>query len=55
MLSRITKAIPMPDYMQEQMPDLMPKVMNNLLPHMLHDVVPLAVPSMIAHLREVRP
>jgi len=50
MLRRIEAAIPMPDYMREQMPDLLPKVMNALMPHMIADVVPLVTGPMIAYL-----
>lgn len=51
LLDRIAKAVPMPDYMREQMPDMMPKVMDNLMPHMLPGVVALAVPKMVSFLR----
>jgi hypothetical protein len=51
MLQRIGEAIPMPDYMAEQMPALMPKVMDNLMPHMIGEVVPLVTQPMIDYLR----
>ena len=51
MLEKIKAAIPMPDYMQEQMPSLMPKVMDNLMPHMIGSVVPLIMQPMISHLQ----
>ncbi len=51
MLKRVADAIPMPDYMAEQMPLLMPKVMDNLMPHMIKDVVPLVTGPMIKYLQ----
>ncbi|MFZ3384282.1 MAG: (Fe-S)-binding protein, partial [Candidatus Methanoperedens sp.] len=50
MLERVSKVIPMPAYMAEQMPELLPKVMDNLMPHMIDDVVPLVTQPMIDYL-----
>jgi len=51
MLDRVSRQIPMPEFLQAQMPDLMPKVMDNLMPHMIGDVVPLVTQPMIDYLR----
>jgi hypothetical protein len=51
MLDRVSKVVPMPDYMAEQMPGLMPGVMANLMPHMIRDVVPLVTQPMIDYLK----
>ena len=51
MLERVGAAVPMPNYMREQMPDLMPAVVDNLMPKMLPDVVPLVTDPLVSYLR----
>ena len=51
MLEKIRERIPMPEYMAQQIPILMPQVMDALMPHMIKDLLPLAVPSLIKHLK----
>lgn len=52
MLQKVATAIPMPDYLEEQMPQLMPKTMEVLMPKMLPEIIPYFLPKMIEYLRQ---
>lgn len=51
MLDKVKKAIPMPEYLEEQMPNLMPRTMEVLMPRMLAEIIPFFMPKMEQYLR----
>ncbi|WP_368293407.1 FAD-binding and (Fe-S)-binding domain-containing protein [Dehalobacter sp. TBBPA1] len=51
MLEKVSEAIPMPEYLEEQMPNLMPKTMEVLMPKMLDEIIPYFMPKMADYLR----
>ncbi|MGE5417145.1 MAG: FAD-binding and (Fe-S)-binding domain-containing protein [Acidobacteriota bacterium] len=52
MLEKVAEAIPMPEYLLEQMPDLMPKTMEVLMPKMLPEIIPYFMPKMLEYLKQ---
>ncbi|UWG96458.1 FAD-binding oxidoreductase [Dehalobacter sp. DCM] len=54
MLEIVGEAIPMPQYLEEQMPQLMPKAMEVLMPKMLDEIIPYFMPKMVDYLRGMK-